>query len=70
MSEKLCIFCKHFKHEAVYASSGCPTCGPDIDGGSTCKAGHFYEARPGDEGELNALYRLAERCKDYERPDA
>lgn len=65
MSEKLCVFCKHFKWE--YVSPGCPTCG-NMNGGMICLAQHYCEVLPYDEDDFREVLLRAESCPDYERP--
>lgn len=69
VSEKLCLYCKHFvwqqfENEPAQYDSGYDT----LHGGLHCGAGHFQKQNPRDEEELRAVFLTAERCKDYERP--
>lgn len=74
MSEKLCIFCKHFNWEAEYCwGTGSSMTGPMMDGGDAmCKKGHYkkyeYNNRPTDEKEFREIILRGENCPDYERP--
>lgn len=67
MSEKLCVFCKHFKYEAIadYSFSSMTS---GTDGGFTCMKGRYVERRPDDENEFRKLLLTAEACENYERP--
>lgn len=63
---KLCITCKHFDFEAIgWVEYGTYT-GGDLEGGMSCKKGHFYESRPSDGAELRDLFSKAIKCKDYD----
>jgi len=69
MSEKLCIFCKHFDWDSINTgdpNSSYPGCGPE--GGAKCWAGHYNEVRPDDAEAVRALLLTAETCPDYEGP--
>jgi hypothetical protein len=67
MSEKLCLFCKHYSYEQIdgqrYSSWTI-----DMVGGCTCNKGHFASEMPSDEKEYRELLLRAGKCKDYERP--
>jgi hypothetical protein len=67
VSEKLCVFCKHFKYEAI-ADYSFSTMTGGTDGGSFCLKNHYAYQRPDDEDEFRRLLLRAEKCKDYERP--
>lgn len=69
MSEKLCIFCRHFDWEKIYPGlPGCDTCGygADVNGGANCKKRHFEDENPDDAEGVRILFLIAEDCADYD----
>lgn len=66
--EKLCVFCEHFNWSAVEYTYYSTLTGGSTDGGASCNKMHYYEERPGDNGELHALFARAEECTDYSPP--
>ena len=68
--EKLCVFCIHHEWERPYDASGCPTFGPILDGGFSCKKKHYTESLPYSEDDYRKLLLTAETCKDYTPPNA
>jgi hypothetical protein len=68
MSEKLCVFCKHFRFENDVG-------GEYPDGASLiCEKMRFRgEGWSGpiqcyDEGDMRRAFQFAETCPDYQRP--
>ena len=74
MSEKLCIFCEHFrwKSEEVWGMGSTQT-GPMFDGGdATCEAGQYkgeweYQSRPDDEVDFRQIILRGQNCKHYKQ---
>lgn len=68
MSEKLCVFCKHFQwYEFEYTYYSTLT-GGDLSGGLSCGEGHFLDRNPVNTVGFRSLIRKAEFCKDYSPP--
>jgi hypothetical protein len=71
VSEKLCIFCKHFRWERE-SQWGCGSTmtGPMMTGGDAqCAKGHYKDSPfPDDEAAFRAIILRGENCPDYERP--
>lgn len=80
MSEKLCIFCKHFNWSAEEMwGMGSTMTGPMFEGGDgCCNKGHFnfdyiahpkkyISTRPKDEEQFRDLILTGENCQDYEQ---
>jgi hypothetical protein len=71
MSEKLCIFCKHFRwEEEPMWGMGSTLTGPMMVGGdATCAAGQFegkWDNRPRDEVDWRQIILRGEDCPKYE----
>lgn len=78
MSEKLCIFCKHFNwtKESCWGMGSTMT-GPMMEGGdATCSMGHYRNhpdggsSFPDDDADFRRIILRGESCPDYARPDA
>lgn len=65
MSEKLCVFCKHFKWKEIDYIYYSILTGGELTGGLTCKKDVFYEQLPLDEDAFRKLILTAENCKEY-----
>jgi hypothetical protein len=66
--EKICMFCPHFDwNDISYYEYSEYTVG--VDGGATCKKGHFREENPSDLDDFRELILRAETCKDYSPPE-
>jgi hypothetical protein len=69
MSEKLCVFCKHFNWEAIETESVyySTLTGGDVftNGGMQCKKRHYNEVRPDDTDEFRKVIQQAAKCPDY-----
>jgi hypothetical protein len=75
VSEKLCIFCKHFKWSTERAwGMGSTQTGPMYEGGdATCAAGQYTgDWENGrfleDEDDFRKIILRGEKCEKYERP--
>lgn len=69
MSEKLCMFCKHFDFESIGYTYYSPETGGDSYGGMTCRKNHYCEFRPNDTDEFRKTLLKAEKCPDYTLPE-
>lgn len=69
MSEKLCIFCKHFQwtKESCWGVGSTMT-GPMMEGGDTqCGKGHAeIHEYPSDEADFRRIILFAQKCPDYD----
>lgn len=71
MSEKLCVFCKHFRFSQGHHHGGSEYTGEWVTSdGCRCEMKHlpYDEGMPADEDELRKTLLTAETCPDYERP--
>lgn len=73
MSEKLCIFCKHFRwSEESCWGHGSTMTGPMMEGGdATCEAGQYkgeWDDRPSNEEDFRKIILRGQNCPHYERP--
>lgn len=70
MSEKLCIFCVHFRwsKEELWMMGSTGT-GPMMEGGdASCDKGHGKDwTQPYDEGDFRRIIIHAQTCPDYEQ---
>ena len=70
MSEKLCVFCKHFQwsKEEIWGMGSTQT-GPMFSGGDAlCDKGHGRDwVLPDDEEDWRRIIVTAINCKDYEQ---
>ena len=71
MSEKLCIFCKHFNWQTEEMwGMGSTMTGPMFEGGdATCSAGQFkgqWDNRPRDEVQYRRIILRGQSCEHYE----
>ena len=67
MSEKLCIFCNHFRFEYIGVGPDYSEyTGGDAYGGLSCEKKHFYEERPSDTEDFRKVLLNAVKCKDYD----
>jgi len=72
VSEKLCVFCKHFDWEAIGYTYYSTLTGGDTHGGMSCRKGHFsqYDAgRPDDVDDFRTTILRAGTCPDYTPPE-
>lgn len=75
VSEKLCIFCQHFKWSGEeFIGMGSTQTGPMFGGGgAVCSAGHYgtnWKNRlptPADEEDYRAIILRGQNCPDYEQ---
>ncbi len=69
MTEKLCVFCKHFDWERFTEGGMLSDVTYDPpSGGMTCRRSHYWQERPDDTDAFRALILSADGCPDYERP--
>lgn len=68
MTEKLCVFCKHFDFESICYQYYSTLTGGDTTGGMTCKKHVYTEERPYDTQDFRRIILKAETCQHYE-PD-
>jgi hypothetical protein len=71
MTEKLCLFCNHFRwsKEEMWGMGSTMT-GPMFEGGSaTCGKGHADDTwlYPDDEKEYRKIVLHAQTCPDYDQ---
>ena len=70
MSEKLCIFCNHFRWSAEEMwGMGSTLTGPMMEGGdASCGKGHGKGwGYPQDEDDFRKIILTAAKCKDYDQ---
>lgn len=66
MSEKLCVFCKHFGYDG--GSYGWYAGETEL-GGVSCAKEHYRSLkRPDNEDDFRRIILRGEGCPDYERP--
>lgn len=72
MSEKLCVFCRHFRFSQGIKRGGSEYTGEWVEGdGCSCELKHLPEdGMPYGENELRNILLTAETCPDYERPQS
>lgn len=68
MSEKLCVFCKHFDWERLNYTHYSDETGGDMSGGMSCNQRHFIDENPMDNDDFRRVILTAQNCPDYAPP--
>lgn len=70
MTEKLCVFCEHFRWSKIDYTYYSTLTGGELDGGPWCAKDHFSEyvsQELEDEEAFRQLILRAGECQDYTR---